>query len=115
MLVHYFPYSAWEEFRDLIPENERGCFVNAYHKRLNSDNLETQVRFLFWFFIYAFFLNDIIFPKKKFIPAVKLCVRARVYHAFCICMLRRHLVTKLCCPLVLSIIAGYGFCLLSKP
>lgn len=55
MLVHYFPYSAWEEFRDLIPENERGCFVNAYHKRLNSDNLETQVRFLFWFFIYAFF------------------------------------------------------------
>lgn len=78
MLVHYFPYSAWEEFRDLIPENERGCFVNAYHKRLNSDNLETQVRFLFWFFIYAFFLNDKIFPKKKLIPAVKLCVRACV-------------------------------------
>lgn len=34
---------AWEEFRDLIPENERGSLVDAYHKRLNSDNLETQV------------------------------------------------------------------------
>ncbi|XP_024979546.1 proline iminopeptidase isoform X2 [Cynara cardunculus var. scolymus] len=33
---------AWEPFRDLIPENERECFVKAYHKRLNSDNLETQ-------------------------------------------------------------------------
>ncbi|KAJ0241816.1 Proline iminopeptidase [Hirschfeldia incana] len=33
---------AWEEFRDLIPENERGSLVDAYHKRLNSDNLETQ-------------------------------------------------------------------------
>ncbi|XP_051147372.1 proline iminopeptidase isoform X1 [Andrographis paniculata] len=36
-----FP-DAWEPFRDLIPENERGCFVDAYHKRLNSDNKETQ-------------------------------------------------------------------------
>lgn len=33
---------AWEQFRDLIPENERECFITAYHKRLNSDNLETQ-------------------------------------------------------------------------
>ncbi|KAG2298080.1 hypothetical protein Bca4012_009291 [Brassica carinata] len=33
---------AWEEFRDLIPENERGSLVDGYHKRLNSDNLETQ-------------------------------------------------------------------------
>ncbi|KAG2293899.1 hypothetical protein Bca52824_040568 [Brassica carinata] len=33
---------AWEEFRDLIPENERGSLVDAYHKRLNSDDLETQ-------------------------------------------------------------------------
>ncbi|KAL8155775.1 hypothetical protein AgCh_000978 [Apium graveolens] len=33
---------AWEEFRDLIPENERECFITAYHKRLNSENLETQ-------------------------------------------------------------------------
>jgi len=36
-------YAAWEPFRDLIPENERGCFVEAYHKRLNSDDKETQV------------------------------------------------------------------------
>lgn len=34
---------AWEEFRDLIPENERGSLVDAYHKRLNSDDMETQV------------------------------------------------------------------------
>ncbi|XP_047266980.1 proline iminopeptidase isoform X3 [Capsicum annuum] len=33
---------VWEPFRDLIPEEERSCFVEAYHKRLNSDNLETQ-------------------------------------------------------------------------
>lgn len=34
---------AWEEFRDLIPENERGSsLVDAYHKRLNSDDLEIQ-------------------------------------------------------------------------
>ncbi|GFP88684.1 proline iminopeptidase [Phtheirospermum japonicum] len=37
-----FP-DAWEPFRDLIPENERGCFVDAYHKRLNSNDKETQV------------------------------------------------------------------------
>uniref|UniRef100_A0A2P2KIU8 Proline iminopeptidase n=1 Tax=Rhizophora mucronata TaxID=61149 RepID=A0A2P2KIU8_RHIMU len=35
---------AWEPFRDLIPEDERGCFIEAYHKRLNSDDKETQVR-----------------------------------------------------------------------
>ncbi|XP_060216670.1 proline iminopeptidase isoform X2 [Lycium barbarum] len=33
---------AWEPFRDLIPEEERKCFIEAYHKRLNSNNLETQ-------------------------------------------------------------------------
>ncbi|XP_057788038.1 proline iminopeptidase isoform X2 [Salvia miltiorrhiza] len=33
---------AWEPFRDLIPESERGCFVDAYHKRLNSNDKETQ-------------------------------------------------------------------------
>jgi len=33
---------AWEPFRDLIPENERGSFVDAYKKRLNSDDMETQ-------------------------------------------------------------------------
>ncbi|CAN1141568.1 Proline iminopeptidase [Linum perenne] len=36
-----FP-DAWEPFRDLIPEDERGSFVNAYSKRLNSDDIETQ-------------------------------------------------------------------------
>ncbi|RYR35802.1 hypothetical protein Ahy_A10g050906 isoform B [Arachis hypogaea] len=36
-----FP-DAWESFRDLIPENERGCFVDAYKKRLNSDDVEIQ-------------------------------------------------------------------------
>uniref|UniRef100_A0A9I9DHI4 Proline iminopeptidase n=1 Tax=Cucumis melo TaxID=3656 RepID=A0A9I9DHI4_CUCME len=34
---------AWESFRDLIPESERGCFVDAYSKRLNSKDMETQV------------------------------------------------------------------------
>lgn len=38
------PCTAWESFRDLIPENERSCFVDAYNKRLNSDDKETQVR-----------------------------------------------------------------------
>lgn len=33
---------AWEPFRDLIPENERGCFIEAYKKRLHSDDMETQ-------------------------------------------------------------------------
>lgn len=33
---------AWEPFRDLIPADERQCFLSAYSKRLNSDDLETQ-------------------------------------------------------------------------
>ncbi|XP_057976826.1 proline iminopeptidase [Malania oleifera] len=33
---------AWEPFRDLIPENERRSFIDAYNKRLNSDDMETQ-------------------------------------------------------------------------
>lgn len=36
-----FP-DAWEPFRDLIPEDERDNFIQAYSKRLNSDNVETQ-------------------------------------------------------------------------
>ncbi|KAL8541679.1 hypothetical protein ACS0TY_002804 [Phlomoides rotata] len=36
-----FP-DAWEPFRDHIPESERGCFVDAYNKRLNSNDKETQ-------------------------------------------------------------------------
>nr|KYP48476.1 Proline iminopeptidase [Cajanus cajan] len=36
-----FP-DAWEPFRDLIPESERGCFIDAYKKRLNSDDINTQ-------------------------------------------------------------------------
>lgn len=35
--------TAWEPFRDLIPEAERGSFIDAYKKRLNSDDMETQV------------------------------------------------------------------------
>ncbi|XP_073045601.1 proline iminopeptidase isoform X1 [Primulina eburnea] len=38
-----FP-DAWELFRDLIPAGERGCFVDAYHKRLNSNDKETQYK-----------------------------------------------------------------------
>ncbi|CAL5358178.1 unnamed protein product [Camellia sinensis] len=35
-------FLAWESFRDLIPENERESFIDAYWKRLNSVDLETQ-------------------------------------------------------------------------
>ncbi|KAK6916261.1 Alpha/beta hydrolase fold-1 [Dillenia turbinata] len=38
-----FP-DAWEPFRDLNPENERGSFVDAYNKRLNSDDEESTAR-----------------------------------------------------------------------
>lgn len=37
-----FP-DAWEPFRDFIPENERGCFIDAYHKRLNSSDINTKI------------------------------------------------------------------------
>lgn len=37
-----FP-DAWEPFRDFIPENERGSFIEAYHKRLNSSDIFTKV------------------------------------------------------------------------
>lgn len=43
LLIVVSRYAAWEPFRDLIPENERTCFIEAYHKRLNSDDMETQV------------------------------------------------------------------------
>ncbi|KAG8368575.1 hypothetical protein BUALT_Bualt15G0059800 [Buddleja alternifolia] len=36
-----FP-DAWEPFRDLVPESERGCLIDAYRKRLNSTDKETQ-------------------------------------------------------------------------
>ncbi|KAJ4965610.1 hypothetical protein NE237_017459 [Protea cynaroides] len=36
-----FP-DAWEPFRDFIPENERDCFITAYSKRLNSEDIKTQ-------------------------------------------------------------------------
>lgn len=38
--------TAWEPFRDHIPEDERQCFISAYSKRLNADDVETQVRFI---------------------------------------------------------------------
>lgn len=37
-----FP-DAWEPFRDFIPENERSSLINAYHKRLNSDDMDVKV------------------------------------------------------------------------
>ncbi|XP_039121782.1 proline iminopeptidase isoform X1 [Dioscorea cayenensis subsp. rotundata] len=37
-----FP-DAWEPFRDFIPENERGSLIKAYHKRLNSDDMQTKL------------------------------------------------------------------------
>lgn len=33
---------AWESFRDFIPDEERGDFIIAYSKRLNSNNAEIQ-------------------------------------------------------------------------
>ncbi|KAL7199586.1 hypothetical protein ACSBR2_021806 [Camellia fascicularis] len=40
--VFYSQYTAWESFRDLIPENEKESFIDAYWKRLSSVDLETQ-------------------------------------------------------------------------
>ena len=37
-----FP-DVWEQYRDAIPENERGDFVKAYYKRLTSSDLETRL------------------------------------------------------------------------
>ncbi|KAJ7533974.1 hypothetical protein O6H91_13G073800 [Diphasiastrum complanatum] len=37
-----FP-DAWEPYRDFIPDDERSDFVTAYGKRLNSDDLDTQL------------------------------------------------------------------------
>ncbi|ERN18524.1 proline iminopeptidase isoform X2 [Amborella trichopoda] len=38
-----FP-DAWEPFRDFIPQEERSCFIHAYSKRLNSKDLEEQIK-----------------------------------------------------------------------
>lgn len=51
--------TAWEPFRDLIPENERESFIHAYKKRLNSDDVETQVRVSFYF-IENFIFKDLL-------------------------------------------------------
>lgn len=51
--------TAWEPFRDLIPENERESFLHAYKKRLNSDDVETQVRVSFYF-IENFIFKDLL-------------------------------------------------------
>ncbi len=37
-----FP-EAWEEFANFIPENERGDLLNAYHKRLVSDDIKISI------------------------------------------------------------------------
>ncbi|XP_047320885.1 proline iminopeptidase-like [Impatiens glandulifera] len=47
---YYLLGTVWESrsghlgspFKDHIPENEKGSFINAYWKRLNSENKETQ-------------------------------------------------------------------------
>lgn len=63
------PYAAWEPFRDLIPENERKCFLEAYHKRLNSDDMETQVRFIhFPLFTLLGFILTCIFISFSMLP-----------------------------------------------
>ncbi|KAL2928608.1 Proline iminopeptidase [Bienertia sinuspersici] len=58
-----FP-DAWEPFRDLIPEGERGCFLDAYHKRLNSDDKETQA---FARVENHYFVNKGFFPSDSFL------------------------------------------------
>ncbi len=35
---------AWEQFVSVIPENERDDIIGAYHKRLTSEDRETQVK-----------------------------------------------------------------------
>lgn len=60
--------TAWEPFRDLIPENERESFIHAYKKRLNSDDVETQVRVAFYL-IENFIFKDL------------LAVRSVLYHS----------------------------------
>ncbi|GMQ01286.1 hypothetical protein CsSME_00047975 [Camellia sinensis var. sinensis] len=64
---------AWESFRDLIPENERESFIDAYWKRLNSVDLETQVRIVLLVLMHActpflgsFGLFDLLLPKTEF-------------------------------------------------
>ncbi|KAL0356968.1 UNVERIFIED_CONTAM: Proline iminopeptidase [Sesamum calycinum] len=58
-----FP-DAWEPFRDLIPESERGCFVDAYHKRLNSSDKQTQA---FARIENHYFVNKGFFPTDSFL------------------------------------------------
>lgn len=63
------PCAAWEPFRDLIPENERKCFLEAYHKRLNSDDMETQVRFTFSIIYLVRFYFDMYFYLFQYAAA----------------------------------------------
>ncbi|XP_077215375.1 proline iminopeptidase-like isoform X2 [Tasmannia lanceolata] len=58
-----FP-DAWEPFRDLIPENERGNFISAYSKRLNSKDLETQA---FARIENHYFINKGFLPSDSFL------------------------------------------------
>lgn len=94
-----FVYTAWEQFRDFIPENERDCFVTAYHKRLNSEDLETQVSVMLWFYSFIESLKKLL---KQFIErrdtvnmclitvcradavCARVCICARV--CLCVCM-----------------------------
>lgn len=40
--AHFWP-ELWEAFCEPIPENERGDMVEAYHRRLFGDDLQTQI------------------------------------------------------------------------
>ncbi|MEM7059462.1 MAG: prolyl aminopeptidase [Pseudomonadota bacterium] len=42
--ARFFP-EAWDDFIDLIPEDERGNLIAAYHKRLTGDDEAEQVKF----------------------------------------------------------------------
>lgn len=57
--------TAWEPFRDLIPENERESFIHAYKKRLNSDDVETQVSVAFYL-IENFIFKDLLAVRSVF-------------------------------------------------
>jgi len=41
---HFWP-EQWEEFCAVIPQDEQGDLIGAYHKRLFSADLETQIKF----------------------------------------------------------------------
>jgi len=73
--------SAWEPFRDVIPESERGCFVDAYKKRLNSNDMETQVSVSVVFFSQLAFLYHFLPSHNKTSLNISL-VSEMLFHLF---------------------------------